>query len=136
MKKVAEVQKFGGTEELGNVQMHGYNHDVQSLEAQSKTKLEDDQGHGDAAIIRRFTFGINPESFKQYQPTKQELFNSHYKGIEIALWRDGLKVIPEVHPRIVINQEKMNYEIFVGAKPMRGHILRERPQTLTEIAHG
>lgn len=136
LKKPVDIQKFGGTEELGHVKMHGHDHDVQSLEAQSKTKLEDDVGHGNPAIIRRFTFGINPVAFKEYQPTKQELFNSHYKGIEIALWRDGLKVLPDVNPRIVVNQEKMNYEIFVAAQPMRGHILRERPQTLTEIAHG
>jgi len=136
VKKSVDVQKFGGSEEIGNVKMHGYDHDVQSLEAQSKTKLEDDTGHGNAAIIRCFQFGINPEAFKQYQPTKQELFNSHYKGIEVALWRDGMKVIPDVNPRIVVDEKNMNYKIFVGATPMKGHILTQRPQTLSEIAHG
>lgn len=131
-----EVRKFGGTEELGQVKMNGHDHNVQSIEAQSKTKLEDDAGHGNAAIIRCFKFGINPKVFQEHPPTKQELFNSHHKGIEIALWRDGMKVIPDVNPRIVIDQKNMSYLIFVGAQPMKGHILREQPKTLSEIAHG
>lgn len=135
-KKTVEVQKFGGEEKLGETQLHGYNHDVNSIETQSKTTLEQDTGEGGAVIIRCFTFGINPEAFKQYAPTKQELFNSHYKGIEIALWKDGLKVMPDVHPRIVIDQQKGQYQIFVGAQPARGHLLMERPQTLSEIVNG
>lgn len=136
LKKTLDVQKFGGTESLGTTKMNGFDHDVQTVEAQSKTKLEHDEGYGNAAIIRCFEFGMNPESFKLYQPTKQELFNSHFKGIEVALWKDGLKVIPEVNPRIVVEEKEMKYKIFVGAAPMRGHILRERPRTLSEIAHG
>ena len=54
----------------------------------------------------------------------------------MALWRDGMKVMPEVSPRIVIDEKAMMYKIFVGAQPNRGHILTERPRTLTEIAHG
>ena len=134
--KVLDRPSFGGTEELGNTKMHGYDHDVKSLEVESTTKLEHDEGHGNAAIIRCFTFGMNPEVFHQYQPTKQELFNSHYKGIEVALWKDGMKVIPEVNPRVVFDEKNLRYQIFVGAAPMKGHILRERPQTLKEITHG
>lgn len=131
-----EVRKFGGTEEMGHVKMNGHDHDVQSIEAESETKLEDDVGHGNAAIIRCFKFGINPKAFQEHPPTKQELFNSHHKGIEIALWRDGLKVLPDVNPRIVIDQKNMSYQIFVGAQPMKGHILREQPKTLSQLAHG
>lgn len=131
-----EVRKFGGIEEVAQVKMNGHDHDVQSVEAQSTTKLEDDMGYGNAAIIRCFKFGINPTVFQQYPPTKQELFNSHYKGIEIALWRDGLKVIPDVNPRIVVDQKSMSYQIFVGAHPMKGHLLREQPKTLSQLAHG
>lgn len=136
-KKSIEVQKFGGTEGLGTTHVNDYAHDVQSIEAQSKTHLEDDVGHGEAAIIRMFEFGINPEAFKLHPPTKQDLFNYHHKGIEVALWRDGMKVIPEVNPRVVINEEKMTYRIFVGAKPMKGHFLREQqqPKTLSQLAH-
>lgn len=151
--RTSEVQKFGGTESLGNVKDDGvtefrsemsgntYEHkgteyDVQSVEAQSTIKLEEDIGQGQAAVIRCFEFGINKEAFRQYTPTKQELFNSHYKGIELALWKDGLAVIPEVSPRVVFNEEKDTYSIFVGALPQRGHNLNETPQTLTDLAHG
>ena len=149
-KKASEVSKFGGAEFIGSVkdenvtafrsEMTGEiyehkntNYDVQSVEAQSDIKLEDDIGQGQAAIIRCFEFGINTEAFKQYTPTKQELFNSHYKGLEMALWRDGLKVIPEVAPRITLNEEKGTYSIFIGAVPQRGSALYETPQTLAQL---
>lgn len=135
-KKTAfkDVEKFGGKEDLGQVNLHGHSHDAASLEVKSETNLEQDEGFGDAAIIRRFTFGVNPEAFKQHVPTKQELFNAHYKGIEVALWRDGMKVMPDVTPKVVL--ENNRYHIFVGAKPMKGHMLMHKPQTLKEIVHG
>ena len=106
--------------------------DVSKIQTASETHLEDDPGEGGAAIIRCFEFAPNPEVFKQHKPTKQELFNSHAKGIEIMLWRDGMSVMPEVEPRVTIGKKK--YRIFVGAQPMKGHLLREKPKTLTEIA--
>lgn len=109
---------------------------AQELQVESKTHLEDDLGGGGSAIIRVFEFGINPVTFSQYQPTKQDLFNSHHKGIEIALWRDGLKVVPDVNPRIVVDIEHGVYRIFVGAQPMRGHSLIEQPRTLGQQIHG
>jgi hypothetical protein len=151
-KKKVEVQKFGGVEDIGHLkdgrtqkftsEMTGQestqkdvSYDMKSLEAQSDTKLEDDKGGGGAAIIRMFEFGINFDAFKEHPPTKQELFNYHHKGIETMLWRDGMTVLPEVNPRVVVG--KSTYRIFVGAKPMRGHILKEQPKTLTEqITHG
>lgn len=142
-KKKLDVQKFGGVEHLTDISMENggtarvkeSNYELKSLEVESKTKLEDDEGYGSAAIIRCFEFGMNPESFRQYQPTRQELFNSHYKGIEVALWKDGLKVIPEVNPRIVIEENLGRYKIFVSAKPMKGHLLKQVPQTLRELAY-
>lgn len=136
MKKAIDVKKFGGTEELGTTHVNDYSHDVQSIETQSKTHLEDDVGHGNPAIIRCFEFGINPEAFKQHPPTKQDLFNYHHKGIEVALWRDGMKVMPDVNPRVVIDESKMTYSIFIGARPMKGHFLREhqQPKTLAQLA--
>lgn len=103
------------------------------LSTHSETHLEDDPGEGDAAIIRMFEFSANPEAFKLHQPTKQELFNNHYKHIEVILWRDGLKVMPEVNPKVTINKKKTKYRIFVGATPQKGHLLRETPQTLKEL---
>lgn len=135
-QRVKEVSKFGGTEKLGEAKLHGHQHEVDTIETESKTKLEDDRGEGGVAIIRQFTFGINPQVFQERRPTKQDLFNHHIKGIETMLWRDGMKVMTDVEPQILIKQEAMQYEIFVGAEPMKGHILRERPQTLSQIAHG
>jgi hypothetical protein len=133
--KSVDVHKFGGVDQLGSAQME-HKYDISNIETQSKTNLESDKGFGNAAIIRCFEFGINREVFKLHQPTKQELFNAHHKGIELALWRDGLKVIPGVDPRIVIDEDTMTYKILVGAQPMKGHMLTERPRTLSELAHG
>lgn len=131
--KATDVKKFGGVDELGNAALE-HNYDVKSLEVKSDTNLEEDQGHGAAAIIRTFEFGVNPQAFAQYKPTKQELFNSHYKGIELALWKDGMKVMPDVEPKIVMKEDK--YFIMVGAQPMRGHTLQEKPKTLKDLIHG
>lgn len=136
-RKILDVAKFGGVDDLGTVQMHGHEHEAKTIEAKSEqTHLEDDTGHGNPAVIRRFTFGVNPQAFHEHTPTTQELFNAHYKGIELALWKDGLKVIPEVDPRVVFNKQKTQYFIFVGARPMKGFLLNEKPQTLTDIVHG
>lgn len=109
--------------------------DISQIDTQSQTHLEDDKGTGDAAIIRMFEFAANPEAFKQHTPTRQELFNYHHKQIEITLWGDGMKVIPEVPPRLTINKAKTKYRIFVGAKPMKGNLLPYQPQTLSQIAN-
>ncbi len=106
---------------------------VSAIETKSETHLEDDKGTGGAAIIRMFEFAANPIAFKQHKPTKQELFNYHAKGIEVMLWKDGMKVLTEVDPKVTINQKKSKYRIFVGAVPQKGHLLTERPQTLSQI---
>lgn len=153
-KKTLEVQKFGGIDDHGTVNDTNStdfyselgqtkyirdadtNYDLKSIETESTTKLEEDVGYGNAVIIRMFEFRVNPLVFYAHSPTKQELFNSHYKGIEIALWKDGMKVIPEVDPRIVVNEAAGTYQIFVGAAPAKGHILKEQPQTLSQLVHG
>ena len=137
-KKALDVAKFGGIEELGKGVVYGHDHEVESIETQSKRHLEEDLGQGPAAIIRCFTFGINPVAFKEHQPTKQELFNSHIKGIEVMLWRDGMTLMLDVEPRVLFDQQAMTYKIFVGARPARGHFLTkvQIPKTLKEIVHG
>lgn len=135
-KKGKDVAKFGGTEELGNVKLHGYDHDSASVEVQSQTKLEQDEGYGNVVVVRQFTFGMNPEAFKLARPTKQDIFNAHYKGIEIHLWKDGWKVEPDINPRIVVNPEKMQYTIFVSARPMKGQRVLEKPLTMSEVVNG
>lgn len=152
-KKTLDVQKFGGVDHVGTAHdanltkftsgmtqqesLHNdVNYDMESLEVQSETHLEDDHGGGGAAIIRMFEFGMNPQAFNEHVPSRQELFNSHYKGIEMALWRDGMSVMPEVNPRLVVDSKNGKYQIFVGAKPMKGHLLQEQPKTLAEQIHG
>lgn len=134
--KEIEVQQFGGTEQIGEVQLHGFNHDVSSIEEQSKTSLEQDLGTGQVAVIRCFEFKANIEAFKEHPIGKQQLFNHHLKGIEIALWRDGLQIMPNVEPRVVFDDDKGVYRIFVGSLPMRGQTVQQTPQTLTQLVHG
>lgn len=109
--------------------------DVKKGEVHSDTKLEDDKGEGRAVIIRAFDFKANPETFHQHIPTRQELFNAHYKQIEVSLMVDGMKVFDEVAPRVMLSKDKTGYRIMVGALPARGHLLHTKPQTLTQIAH-
>lgn len=144
--KFKDVAKFGGVDALGSTKLDRKNsvavkdnYEVNSIETQSQTNLEQDVGEGEAVILRCFIFQMNlekPELFIERQPTKQDLFNSHLRGIEMALYKDGMKIYDAVAPRIIFDKEKFQYSIFVAARPMRGYILQERPQTLTEIAHG
>ena len=137
-KKSKDVAKFGGVDQLGDVQLHGHKHESSSVEAQSQTNLEQDTGEGNATIIRCFTFQMNlekPELFIERRPSKQDLFNSHIGGIEMALFKDGLVPYDVVAPRIVFDTKKLQYSIFIAARPRKGWLLQERPQTLSEIAH-
>lgn len=139
-KKASDVQKFGGTEELGDIKVADglgtTDYSLSNVEAKSETKLEHDEGHGDAVVIRQFTFAMNMETFKEVRPNRQQLFNHHVKGIEIALWKDGLKVFSDVPPRLTIDEKNMRYSIYVAAKVARGHILTTQPKTLSQLANG
>lgn len=127
------VEKFG--EKVSKHELLGGGAEVQQLQVESKTHLEDDIGSGNAAIIRMFEFGMNLHTFNEVRPTKQQIFNSHLKGIEVALWKDGLKPLTSVEPKITLDAKTRTYRIFVGAQPMKGHILREQPKTLKQIVH-
>lgn len=133
--KYKDVAKFGGVDELGKTSFNNYEHELSNIEAKSETNLEMDKGEGNATIIRCFTFGINPEVFMKQRPTKQDLFNYHISGIEMAMYRDGMIPYLEVEPRITFDTKRMQYSIFVAAHPRKGYLLQERPQTLSEIAH-
>lgn len=145
-KKVKDVAKFGGVDNLGTIQsdLHSplvkQDYDTSSVEAKSEeTHLEDDKGEGNAVVIRCFTFQMNmehPEIYVENPPTKQQIFNSHLSGIEMALWKDGLRVYDEVAPRMTFDVKKLQYSIFVPAIPARGHVLFDKPQTLSDIVHG
>lgn len=105
------------------------------VQVDSETKLESDTGWGAAAVIRRFTFSVNPESFKKQIPSKQELFNHHLKQIEIFLWKDGLKIMTDVAPALAFNKKKTQYTIIVGALPMKGQLLNQTPTTLSQLVN-
>lgn len=118
----------------------GDNYEVKQGEVHSDTKLEDDTGHGKAILIRSFDFKANPDAFKVRTPSKQELFNAHAKQIEIILWKDGLQVMPDVKPQLVLSKQRNHYRIIVGAEPSRGNIIlpsdQKKFQTLSQAAHG
>lgn len=116
------------------------NYDVKQGEVHSDIKLEDDIGHGKAIVVRSFDFKANPQAFKERTPSKQELFNAHAKQIEIILWKDGLQVMPDVYPQLVLDKKRRGYRIIVGAEPMKGNIImmndQDKLQTLSQAAHG
>lgn len=130
------MQKFGGVDKLGKTKLNGHTHEVESVEVQSTTKLEDDMGVGKEVIMRSFTFKVNPEAFKFHVPTKQELFDSHHRGIENYLWKDGLTFEKQHEPHILFNKTNTAYTIFVVATPSRGQSVTDKTRTLSEIAHG
>lgn len=135
MENISETKEFV-EENAQDAPVKDIHWHANQVDAESQTHLEDDAGEGGAAIIRAFDFAANPEAFNKHQPTAQELFNHHLKGIEVMLWRDGMKVMTEVPPRLLFNKKKNKYRIFVGAAPQKGHILTQRPKTLSQIAHG
>ncbi len=108
----------------------------QSIEVKSKTKLEEDLGTGDIVLLRTYEFGANPEMFKDGEPSGQDVFNSHMKGILGMLWGDGLQPVPEIEPKLIFSKDRSKYLIMVGARPSLGQSILETPKTLTEIIHG
>lgn len=103
----------------------------EEIGVESETKLEADLGTGQPVVIRFFDFGVNPEAFKQYKPTAQELFNSHRKGMEALLWRDELKPFEGVEPRLMFSKDRKNYRFIVTCLPIT--TLLEKPNTLSEL---
>lgn len=126
------VDKVGITETTGEKDIQW---EATKGEAESTTTLQDDEGYGPAVIVRSFDFKANPQAFHQYTPSKQELFNAHAKQIEIHLWKDGLQVMPDVDPKVILSKKRDGYRIVVGAEPARGHLLHQTPQTLSQIVN-
>lgn len=108
----------------------------ESIQTESKTKLNEDLGVGAPVIIRTFTFGVNPQAFKEHKPTAQELFNSHLRGLESVLWRDGLRMMKEIEPQFRFSKDKKNYYITLTCEPSLGNVLADIPKTLAQIANG
>lgn len=116
------------------------NYDVKQGEVHSDVHLEDDEGSGKTIVVRSFDFRANPQAFREYTPSKQELFNAHAKQIEEYLFADGLQVMPDVKPQLILSKKREGYRIVVGAEPRQGQIITRRDQdkiqTLSQAAHG
>lgn len=125
------VDKVGITEQTGEKDIQW---EATKGEVESTTNLEDDEGHGPAVIVRSFDFKANPAAFHEHTPSKQELFNAHAKQIEIHLWKDGMQVMPDVDPKVILSKKRDGYRIIVGAEPAKGNLLYQTPQTLSQIA--
>src|SRR3990167_3098126 len=113
-KKFKAIEKDAVDVPTGDKNIEWEGEEVQS---ESTTKLTEDKGTGQAVVIRFFEFGANPEVFKQHKPTSQQLFDSHRKGIEALLWRDGLRPYEGVEPRLMFSKNGKNYRIIVTCVP-------------------
>lgn len=107
----------------------------EELQVESKTKLNEDTGTGTPVVIRFFEFGANAEAFKKHKPTAQELFNSHLRGLESVLWRDGLRMLKSVEPRLRFSKDKKKYQFILACEPSLGNVLAEKTKTLSQIAN-
>lgn len=130
-KKFKAIEKNAKDSPVKNIEWEG-----EELGAVSDTKLEFDTGTGQAIILRFFDFGVNFEAFKQHRPTAQELFDSHRRGIESFLWRDGLKPYEAIEPRLMFSKNRKNYRFIISCIPRLGETLLDKTKTLGEIAKG
>jgi hypothetical protein len=98
-----------------------------------------DPATGQPFIIREFIFAFNPEALRLIKqkkmaiPSKQDLFNSNWKQIEVMLWGDGLVAIMEKEfpPRIVVGKKK--YKIILVCQPRQGVIVADKVRSLNQV---
>ena len=91
-----------------------------------------DPGGTSVAVIRVFTFKMNPD--RKSLPGKQKLFSSHAKQIETILWGDGLRPLESNPPRVIIDNKKGIYRIFVSCLAAKGVIFSDRDRN-PELLH-
>lgn len=103
----------------------------EEVHAESDTKITDDKGKGYPVMLRFFTFASNPDVFRMHKPSAQELFDSHRKGIESLLWRDALRPLDAVEPRLMFSKDKKYYRFIITCIPME--VLVDTPKTLSEL---
>lgn len=101
-----------------------------SMQAESAPLI--DPGVGEPRIIRTFTFKFNPEFIKNNKGlkglNKQELFNNHWKMLQVELWKDGLVPDEGIEPSIIFKKDW--YIIQITCKARMGVIVADTPQTL------
>lgn len=108
------------------VQMDGNKYDVVEGEVHSDPIL--DKGVGRGIILRQFEYALNPNLPRDIKISKQDIFNSHQKQIEMMLWADGLVPLNEIHKtKVQISKSQKKYRIFVLCQPRQGVALSETP---------
>lgn len=107
-------------------------YDIKQGEVHSSTVLEDDKGVGKAVVIRQYQYEL-PKNLPQ--PSKAQLLLIHKPRIQDQLWLDELELILE--PKVVFSDKYPHkFRIFATCQPKKGSLVYDRPNTLTEIAHG
>ena len=91
-----------------------------------------DPGQGRELVIRQFEYSKNP-AFKGHL-TKQELFNMHWRQMQITLWGDGLVPFEDIEPRVILG--KKGYKIFITCKPRLRTVIVDKPLNLKDIIGG
>jgi hypothetical protein len=108
----------------------------QELGVNSEVPLMD-EGKGKPYIVRQWVFHFNPEILQKIRqnkipaPTKQELFNSNWRQIQLQLWGDGLVATEMVEPRIIIGKKK--YRIILLCEPKFRTLVVDKPRTLQDL---
>lgn len=94
-----------------------------------------DPGTGEPIIIRTFMFKFNPEWIKKNKGVKnvnkQELFNNHWKFLQLELWKDGLTPNEGVEPKMTF--KKGHYFIQLTCRARLGVMVADSPETLNKI---
>lgn len=119
---------------LNDAILDGNKYEVEQVQAESKTKLEDDKGVGREIVLRFFEYTANPDVFKSNIPSGQTLFNAHHKEMEISLWRDGLVPEPRIEPRLLFSKDHTHYKFVIGCRAAKGQLILSNPLTLKELA--
>lgn len=104
--------------ETQEVEMYGDKYQVATAEVHSDPI--EDPGTGKGVILRQFEYSFNPELPKDIKITKQAIFDSHKKQIQVMLWGDGMIPLDGIHPpKVQISKSQKKYRIFVLCQPVQ-----------------
>ena len=126
-KKQQEKFKVKDRDENGEFEWEG-----EDLYAESTTQLSDDKGTGVPVVIRCFDFAANPTEFRRAMPDAQILFDSHRKGMETLLWKDGLVPYTKVEPRLMVAKDGTRYRIVIACVGASSASFIDKAATLSE----
>lgn len=127
-KKFKAIEKDAVNAPVQDIEWEG-----EEVGAESTTKLQEDKGTGQPIVLRFFDFAANPETFRQYRPTAQQLFESHRRGIESMLWSDGLAPYTAIEPRLLFSKDKSQYRFAISCIPSMGNALIDKTKTLSQL---